>query len=103
MDYSPVSMRLFSYASKPLKSFPINHKGERIASCCLFNVCTRDRGNGKIDSATIQSKPLYTRQKLLGAQFQTALYHVFESIGLRSEGDGNQTRLQGIPQELCDL
>ena len=31
----------------------------------FFNVCTRDRGNGIIDSGTIESKALYTKQKLL--------------------------------------
>jgi conjugative relaxase-like TrwC/TraI family protein len=69
----------------------------------FFNVCTRDRGAGITDSGTIQSKPLYTKQKLMGAQFQTAMYQVAESLGLLSEGHGKDTRLVGVSKELCDL
>jgi conjugative relaxase-like TrwC/TraI family protein len=68
----------------------------------FFNVCTRDRGDGIIDSGTIQSKALYCKQRLLGSQFQTAMYQVMESMGLLSEGHGKDTRLQGISKELCE-
>jgi conjugative relaxase-like TrwC/TraI family protein len=70
--------------------------------CTFFNVCTRERGNGILDSGTIQSKALYTKQRLLGSQFQTAMYQVMESMGLLSEGHGKDTRLQGISKELCE-
>jgi conjugative relaxase-like TrwC/TraI family protein len=70
--------------------------------CTVFNVSTRDRGNGRIDSGTIESKAFYTRQRLLSAIWDTAAAQVFREMGYLTAGHGKDAKLEAVPKELCE-
>ena len=60
----------------------------------VWNCCTRDRADGTIDSGTLESRPFYTRQRLLSAMFDTAAAQVFREMGYLAEGRGKDCRLE---------
>jgi conjugative relaxase-like TrwC/TraI family protein len=70
--------------------------------CTVFNVSTRDRGNGWVDSGTIESKAFYTRQRLLSALWDTGAAQVFREMGYLTAGHGKDAKLEAVPKDLCE-
>jgi conjugative relaxase-like TrwC/TraI family protein len=68
----------------------------------VYNVCTKVNGKGELVSGTIESRPFYRRQKLLSAMFDTGMYQVFSELGLQTEGQRKEARLEAVSKPICD-
>jgi ATP-dependent exoDNAse (exonuclease V) alpha subunit len=68
----------------------------------VFNACTRDRENGEVDSGAAELAAFYTRQRLLSAEFDTAMYEVFRDMGYLTQGQAGDSRLEAVPPPLHD-